>query len=317
MIGRKRSRRPCGSTRSGDRCSSRSAAIAKSTIMMPFFLTMPISRMMPISAIRLKSKPNSIRIASAPTPADGSVDRIVKRVDVALVENAEDQVDHDERREDQQRHACSSDCWNACAVPWKLVASVAGQCQIVHRPAAIASVAWPSATPWREVEADRHRRELALMADRQRAHRYRRPFARRPTAAPAAGQRRLDVELVERLELALQLRQDLQDHVIAVELGEILRRPGAGRTRRRACRRSAAAGCRSATPVAIDGQRQRRALGLLVGGDVAQLRQRSASWPRIFGAQSFSSSRLASCSVYSNCVRVARPPTRTSCEACR
>ena len=37
---------------------------------------------------------------------------------------------------------------------------------------------------------------------------------------------------------------------------------------------------------------------------------------RIFGAHSFSSARLASCSVYSNCVRVARPPSRTSCEAC-
>ena len=37
---------------------------------------------------------------------------------------------------------------------------------------------------------------------------------------------------------------------------------------------------------------------------------------RIFGAHSFSSARLASCSVYSNCVRVARPPSRTSCDAC-
>ena len=32
---------------------------------------------MPISAIRLKSNPNSIRMASAPTPAEGSVERIV------------------------------------------------------------------------------------------------------------------------------------------------------------------------------------------------------------------------------------------------
>ena len=51
--------------------------MAKSTIMMPFFLTMPISRMMPISAITLKSNPKSISISKAPTPADGSVDRIV------------------------------------------------------------------------------------------------------------------------------------------------------------------------------------------------------------------------------------------------
>ncbi len=45
--------------------------------MMPFFFTMPINRMMPISAISEKSKPAAIRIASAPTPAEGSVDRMV------------------------------------------------------------------------------------------------------------------------------------------------------------------------------------------------------------------------------------------------
>jgi hypothetical protein len=62
---------------SGESPRWRSPSSAKSTIMMPFFLTMPISRTMPISAIRLKSNPAAIRIASAPTPADGSVDRIV------------------------------------------------------------------------------------------------------------------------------------------------------------------------------------------------------------------------------------------------
>ena len=35
--------------------------------------------------------------------------------------------------------------------------------------------------------------------------------------------RRLDVDLVEAVELALHLRQDLQDHVVAVQLREILR----------------------------------------------------------------------------------------------
>ena len=44
MIGRKRSSAAFLIDCSGDRCSSRSAAIAKSTIMMPFFLTMPISK---------------------------------------------------------------------------------------------------------------------------------------------------------------------------------------------------------------------------------------------------------------------------------
>ena len=55
----------------------RSAARAKSIIMMAFFFTMPISRMMPMSAMTLSSVLNSSSARSAPTPADGSVDRIV------------------------------------------------------------------------------------------------------------------------------------------------------------------------------------------------------------------------------------------------
>ena len=51
--------------------------MAKSTIMMPFFLTMPISRMMPMMPITDRSMWPSISASSAPTPADGSVDRIV------------------------------------------------------------------------------------------------------------------------------------------------------------------------------------------------------------------------------------------------
>ena len=45
--------------------------------MMPFFLTMPIKRMIPISAITSISWPNSNNASRAPTPADGSVDRMV------------------------------------------------------------------------------------------------------------------------------------------------------------------------------------------------------------------------------------------------
>ncbi|MOA68909.1 hypothetical protein D3C78_1967790 [compost metagenome] len=55
----------------------RSASRAKSIIMMAFFLTMPISRMMPITAIMPRSLPVSSSASSAPTPADGSVERMV------------------------------------------------------------------------------------------------------------------------------------------------------------------------------------------------------------------------------------------------
>ena len=45
--------------------------------MIAFFLTMPISRMMPMMAMTPRSLPASISASSAPTPAEGRVERIV------------------------------------------------------------------------------------------------------------------------------------------------------------------------------------------------------------------------------------------------
>jgi hypothetical protein len=45
--------------------------------MMPFFLTMPISRMIPMMPITERSNPPAHSAISAPTPAEGSVERIV------------------------------------------------------------------------------------------------------------------------------------------------------------------------------------------------------------------------------------------------
>ena len=57
--------------------SPRSACKAKSIIMMAFFCTMPMSRMMPISAITLNSVCVIISASSAPTPAEGSEEMMV------------------------------------------------------------------------------------------------------------------------------------------------------------------------------------------------------------------------------------------------
>ena len=62
---------------SGGRPSLRSASSAKSIIMIAFFSTMPMSRMMPMRAMTLKSVRQSMSDSRAPTPAEGSVDRIV------------------------------------------------------------------------------------------------------------------------------------------------------------------------------------------------------------------------------------------------
>ncbi len=78
MIGRKRSSDASTIDSRGERPRVRSASSAKSIIMMAFFLTMPISSTMPISATNEKSMPTYISASSAPMPAEGSVVRMVK-----------------------------------------------------------------------------------------------------------------------------------------------------------------------------------------------------------------------------------------------
>ena len=57
--------------------SLRCASTAKSIIMIAFFLTMPISMMMPTKAYMFSSIPKAISVTSAPRPAVGRPDRIV------------------------------------------------------------------------------------------------------------------------------------------------------------------------------------------------------------------------------------------------
>ena len=76
-IGRKRCKQAWWMASRGAKPCSRSASSAKSIIMMAFFLTMPISNTMPITAIIPRSMPASIKANSAPTPADGKVDKMV------------------------------------------------------------------------------------------------------------------------------------------------------------------------------------------------------------------------------------------------
>ena len=53
------------------------ASSAKSIIMMAFFFTMPINSKIPIIAITVRSWPNSIRVAKAPTAAEGKPAKMV------------------------------------------------------------------------------------------------------------------------------------------------------------------------------------------------------------------------------------------------
>ncbi len=76
-IGRKRARHASCTASAAVSPRVRSASSAKSTIMIPFFLTMPISRMMPMKAAIDSSALNICKATSAPRPAEGNVEIIV------------------------------------------------------------------------------------------------------------------------------------------------------------------------------------------------------------------------------------------------
>ena len=82
---------------------SRSASSAKSIIMMAFFFTMPISRMMPISEITLKSLPRDQQRQDRAHAGGGQRGENRDRVDVALVQHAQHDVHRHQRGQDQHR----------------------------------------------------------------------------------------------------------------------------------------------------------------------------------------------------------------------
>src|SRR5271156_2485853 len=100
MIGRKR-RRQASSIASRVSRPARSASSAKSTIMMAFFLTMPISNKTPIAAITVNwvSNTHSANAGGEQRGEDG------ERMDQALVENAQHEIDRNQRGDEQKRHA--------------------------------------------------------------------------------------------------------------------------------------------------------------------------------------------------------------------
>ena len=94
--------------------------------MIAFFFTMPISRMMPISAMTLSSVAAEHQRQERAHAGRRQRGEDRDRVDVALVQHAQHDVDRSRRRQDQQR-LVRSEAWNAWAVPWKLPWMLGGQ----------------------------------------------------------------------------------------------------------------------------------------------------------------------------------------------
>src|SRR5882757_3994399 len=105
MIGRRRSKQAWRIDSSGERCCSRSAWMAKSAIMMPFFLTIPINGMMPISANDGKIKVKGEQHQQRADTRRGQRGQDRQRVNVTLVEHAQDDVDGDQSCQNQVRLA--------------------------------------------------------------------------------------------------------------------------------------------------------------------------------------------------------------------
>ena len=76
-MGRKRRRHAWWMASPGASPWRRCASRAKSIIMMAFFFTIPMRRITPTSAMMERSRWNSISARSAPTPAEGRVERMV------------------------------------------------------------------------------------------------------------------------------------------------------------------------------------------------------------------------------------------------
>ena len=159
-------------------------ARATSIIMMAFFLTMPMSRITPIIAIRLNSVRRASSASSAPTPAEGSVDRMVMDGSGSR-RDAQHDVDGDQRGEDQQRLVAHR-LWKAPAEP-EAGAMPTG----TPMPASAASIAderWPRRwAPLGQVEADggRRRKPPWWLTDRRRQGGSKRASADRAPAPPA------------------------------------------------------------------------------------------------------------------------------------
>ena len=192
-------------------------------------------------------------------------------MDEALVEDAEDDVDDDQRRQDQQRYGGQG-------FLERLSIALEGRRQRGRQAQVALSLLHGLSRlterhAGREVEADGDRRELRLVTDRQRRDRRRRPFGEGAERHHLAARGRTDVDEVQALRVALQVGPNFLNHVVGVDLGEILRDLplAVGVVQRVVDQLRLDAEARR--HVAIDRQMERRAGVLLIGGDVAQLRK--------------------------------------------
>ena len=266
-----------------------------------------------MSAITLRSVRKSRIASSAPTPAEGSVERIVIGVDVALVEHAEHDVHDDERGQDQQRLRGERGL-EGLGGSLEAGVDVGRQADLpLRRLDVLDRVSERRAR--REVEGERDRGELALVVDGERGRA--RLVARERRERHERARARAHVDVAQGRRRLLELRAHLEHDAVLVEaLVHRGDRPlPEGVVERLVDRLDRHAEARRR--VAVHDHRRLQAAVLLVGVRVADLRdlrhlREQGLRP---GRRGRRRAAPAACTGTASCV--GRPPTRTSCTGWR
>ncbi len=195
-----------------------------------------------------------------------------QRMDVALIEHAEDHIDHHERGRDQDRLARQR------GLEGLRIALEAGDDGVRH-PHVVRGLLnggdrFAERHAGAQVERQGRCRELRLMRHQERADGVGVEIDQRRQRHELPGRRRLDVDLVERIRVLLQQRQDFEYDEIRGHLREILRDVGLaeGVVERGVDFRRLNTKARGG--VAVDRHREQRRVGLLIGRDIGELGQR-------------------------------------------
>ena len=102
MIGRKRTRHASRMAASALTLGSFRASIAKSTIMMPFFLTRPTSRITPDECVHVELVTEDEQRHQRAEAGERQRREDGERMEQAFVEDAEHEIDHEHRDEEQR-----------------------------------------------------------------------------------------------------------------------------------------------------------------------------------------------------------------------
>ena len=145
----------------------RSTSSAKSIIMMAFFFTMPISRMMPIKPDDVELHVEEQQRQEGARARRGQSRENRDGMNVALIQHPQHDVDRQQRRQDQDRLRRER-ILEGRRGSLEAAMDAAPACRISISACIDGARRRTQVSTGRQVERDGHRRELSLVIDRQR-----------------------------------------------------------------------------------------------------------------------------------------------------